>query len=162
MNNGKTMADCEYRREIGELDCPSCRKSMVRSVVSLTTDREVWKCRHCGLETEYIDEIQFAIPPPLESAPFIRFLRQVNESLQSNIVQMMGSCEGGCAVTIHLARPTLLANILAELGDMCDVESTREKPLAVEGHFDLLKRAEALRGLENNDSKTIFITLKNR
>lgn len=36
------------------MNCPSCGKPMVRFVVNLTTGRELWKCRHCSLETEVV------------------------------------------------------------------------------------------------------------
>jgi len=159
MNGNQTMTKSEYVKEIVDSECPKCGKPMVRYTVNLSKNREVWTCRDCHLETEYVDEMQFIVPPPVDGARLLRFIRQAQGVFQSNIVQIIGSWQDGCAVTLHLTKPTLLAGILIKVRDMGDIESTRERPLAKEEQLEIVQRAVALPVLKNNRIKTIFVTL---
>ena len=162
MNGNETMTNREYGKEIVDSKRPECGKPTVRHTVNLSKDREVWKCRDCCLETEYVDEMQFIVPPPIDGARLIRFMRQAQRVFRSNIVQIIGSWQDGCAVTMHLTKSTPLAGILIKVGGMSDIESTQERPLVEEGQLDIVQRAVALPVLKSNHTKTIFVTLSNR
>jgi len=107
------------------------------------------------------EEVQMVIPPPVDANQLIRFVSRVEEMLQSHMLQMVGSWKGDTAITIALPKPTPLANILNELGEMPEVETIGEEPLTGKGDPSLFKKVAAIPRLNTRIRKTIFITLKN-
>ena len=107
------------------------------------------------------EEVQMVIPPPVDANQLIRFISRVEEMLQSRMLQMVGSWKGDTAITIALPKPTPLANILNELGEMPEVETIGEEPLTGKGDPSLFKKVAAIPRLNTRIRKTIFITLKN-
>jgi len=107
------------------------------------------------------EEIQMVIPPPVDASQLIRFVSQVEEMLQSRMLQMVGSWKGDTAITIALPKPTPLANILNELGEMPEVETIGEEPLTGKGDPSLFKKVAAIPRLNTGIRKTIFVILKN-
>jgi len=108
-----------------------------------------------------LEEVQMVIPPPVDANQLLRFISRVEEMLQSHMRQMVGSWQGGTAITIPLQKPTPLANILNELGEMPEVGTIEENPLTEEAYQRLLKKADAIPRLNDRIRKTIFITLNN-
>jgi len=106
-------------------------------------------------------EVQLVIHPPVDANQLMRFVSQVEEMLQSRVLQMVGSWQGGTAITIPLPKLIPLADILNKLGEMSEVEATAEKPLTGKSNPSLLKKAAATPGPKTRCSKTIFVTLKN-
>ncbi len=120
-----------------------------------------------GLLQEYrdsstmLEEVQMVIPPPVDANQLIRFVSRAEEVLQSRMLQMVGSWQGGTAITIPLPKPTPLANVLNELGEMPEVETIGEEPLTEEADPSLFKKVATIPRLKTRIRKTIFITLKN-
>ena len=108
-----------------------------------------------------LKEVQLVIHPPVDANQLMRFVSQVEEMLQSRVLQMVGSWQGGTAITIPLPKLTPLEDILNKLTGMPEVEVTGEKPLTGESDHSLLKKAAATPGPKSKCSKTIFVTLKN-
>ena len=106
------------------------------------------------------EEIQMVIPPPVDANQLIRFVSRVEETLQSRMLQMVGSWKGDTAFTIALPKPTPLANILNKLGKMPEVETIGEKPLTGKADSNLFKKVAAIPRLNTRIRKTIFITFK--
>ena len=74
-----------------------------------------------------LEELQMVIPPPVDANQLMSFVSRVEELLQSRILQMVGSWQGGTAITIPLPKPAPLTNILDKLGEMSEVETIQEK-----------------------------------
>jgi DNA-binding NarL/FixJ family response regulator len=106
------------------------------------------------------EEVQLVIPPPVEANQLMRFASQVEEVLQSRVLQVVGSWQEGTAITTTLTTAIPLADILNKLGEMSGIETIREKPLTGGTSPSLLKRATAIRRLQNRISKTIFVSLE--
>jgi len=105
----------------------------------------------CAKKTDgSLEEVQLVIFPTADGTRLMRFLSQVEELFQSRIVQMVGSWEGGCAVTISLTK-----------GEMSEVKAIQEEPLAGGRNLSLVRKATALRRLKTRLSRTILVTLKN-
>lgn len=105
-------------------------------------------------------EVQLVINPPFDAVQFARFIDNVEDMLQSSILQMVGSWDGGTAITIPLKKPTPLEDVMSELVGMSEVETTREKPLTGDDELSLLKKANSLPRQRAGPSKIIFVTLK--
>jgi len=120
-----------------------------------------------GLPQEYngssplLEEVQMVIPPPVDANQLMSFVSRVEEMLQSRILQMVGSWQGGTAITIPLPKPAPLTNILDKLGEMAEVEIITEKPLTEKAEPSLFKKAALVPRLNNRSRETIFVTLKN-
>jgi DNA-binding NarL/FixJ family response regulator len=108
-----------------------------------------------------LEEVQMVIPPPVNAKQLIKFVSRVEEMLQSRTLQMVGSWEGGTAITIPLPKPATLEIILEKVGEMSEVETIGEKPLAEAADPGLLKKTKSLPRLKNKIRKTIFVTLNN-
>jgi len=107
------------------------------------------------------EEVQVVIPPPVDANQLIRFVSRVEEMLQSRMLQMVGSWKGDTAITIALPKPTPLANILDKLGEMTEVGTVGEAPLAGKADPSLFKKIATVPRLKTRIRKTIFVTLKN-
>ncbi len=133
---------------------------------SITSKSRIEYEERCGTKAQegsdnMFEEVQLVIPPPVEANQLMRFTSQVEERLQSRVLRMVGSWQGGTAITLPLPKPTPLADILNKLGEVSEVEATGEKPLTEEGDPRLLKKAAAVPRLKTRPSKIIFVTLKN-
>ncbi len=74
-------------------------------------------------------------------------------------MQIAGSYEVGCSLTIYLESPILLTSLLTKLREICKVEAIGHKASAQERYPDIVKRLIAIQGLENDQNRTIFVKL---
>jgi len=107
-----------------------------------------------------LEEVRLIIPPPAEVNQLVRFVNQVEEMFQSHMLQMVGSWDGGTAVTIPLTKPLPLADILNNLAEMPEVGVAGEESLMAEWAPDLLRKAGTIRRPQSKNGKTIFVTLE--
>jgi len=107
------------------------------------------------------EEVQMVIPPPVDANQLIRFVSQVEEMLQSRMLQMVGSWKGDTAITIALPKPTPFEDILNKLGEMPEVGAIGEEPPTGEANSSLFKKVAAMPRPKTRVRKTIFVTLKN-
>jgi len=109
-----------------------------------------------------LEEVQLVIPPPVEANQLMRFASQVEEILQSRVLQVVGSWQEGTAITILLMQATPLADIWDKLEQIPEIEAMGEAPLTGKTSPRLLKKAAAIPRLRNRPRKTIFVALKER
>jgi len=127
----------------------------------LRNDYEERLDEKAGEDTDYVfEEVQLVLPPPVEANQLMRFANQVEEALQSRLLQVVGSWQEGTAMTIILDRGMPLVDILSKLGGIPEVEAIGEEPLIGETSPKLLKQAKAIPRLKNRPRKTIFVTLE--
>ena len=107
-----------------------------------------------------LDEVQLILPPPIEANQLMRFTSQLEDILQSRVLQVVGSWQEGTAVTISLNNAALVADILNKLREISEIEAIEEKALTGETIPKLLKKAAAVPRLKNKPRKTIFVTLE--
>lgn len=105
-----------------------------------------------------VKEAELVIPPPIDAARLLRFIYQVEEALESTIVQQVGSWDKGTAITTMLRRITPLVDILDRLGKMPDVEDVREQPAAKRNPFGFPQKSIAK--LRIRPRKKFLVTLK--
>ncbi|MFC1984710.1 response regulator transcription factor [Chloroflexota bacterium] len=106
------------------------------------------------------EEVQMVILPPVDANQLVGFTNRVEETLQSRMLQMVGSWRGDTAITIALSKPTPFEDILSELGGMSEVETIGEEPLTEEVDPSLFKKVAAMPRLTTRFRKTVFVTLK--
>jgi len=106
------------------------------------------------------EEVQLIIPSPVEANQLMRFASQVEEILQSHVLQVVGSWQEGTAMTVVLQKAIPLADILNKLREAPEIEAIGGKPLKGETSPSLLKRVAAIPRLKNRPRKTVFVTLK--
>jgi DNA-binding NarL/FixJ family response regulator len=107
------------------------------------------------------EEVQIVISPPIDANKLMGFISQVEETLQSRMLQMVGSWQEGTAITIPLPEPAPVQNIINILKEISEVETIGKEPLTAETVPRLLRKTAILPRLKDRVSKTIFITLKN-
>ena len=132
------------------------------SIVSKTRDEYAEKhgeTIEVGSDTP-LEEIQLVIPPPIEANQLMRFASQVEEILQSHVLQVVGSWQEGTAMTTMLDKAIPLADILNKLGEIPEIEAIGEEPLRGETSPSLLKKATAIPKLKARPRKTIFVIFK--
>ncbi len=126
--------------------------------------RNMYAERFCEKAAEdpdtMFEEVQLVIPPPVEANQLMRFASQVDEVLQSRVLQVVGSWQEGTAITTTLTTTMPITDILNKLGEMPGIETMGEKPLTGGGSPNLLKKATAIPRLHNRIRKTIFVTLE--
>ncbi len=154
----KTKADIKSNNERSQV---SYRGKVITCVADRAIEQRVWGYPYLSIEMEHVDEIQFVILPPVDRACLIRFMREIQDIFQCHIVQMVGSWQDGCAVTMQLAKPANAAGIVMALGDLFNIEPSDEEPMETYRHLDIVKRASSLRRQENTRSKTVLVTLSN-
>jgi DNA-binding LytR/AlgR family response regulator len=108
-----------------------------------------------------LEEVQMVIQPPVDANKLMDFVSRVEEVLQSRMLQVIGSWQGGTAITISLPEPIPVENIINILKEMSEVETIREEPLVAEEAQRLFKKTAILSRKRNRLRKPIFITLKN-
>ncbi|MFC2056659.1 response regulator transcription factor [Chloroflexota bacterium] len=107
-----------------------------------------------------VEEIQVALPPPVEATQLMRLAGRAEEALQSRVLQMVGAWQEGTVMTIILSEATSLASVLNMFKNMPEVETVGEEPLGGEISPKLLKKAEDMPRLKNRIRKTIFVALE--
>lgn len=108
-----------------------------------------------------LEEVQLVIPPQVDASQVIRFTTQVEESLQTRILQIVGSWREGTAVTAILPKAIPLVEIMTKLRDIAGIDSVEESPPKWENSHDLIKKAMAIPSTKGRPRKTIFVNLKN-
>lgn len=104
-------------------------------------------------EGSCFEEVQLVIPPPVVANQFMRFVSQVEETLQCRVLQVVGSWHEGTAVTFSLNQAIPLADILNKLAEMPEIEIV-EKPR--DTLPSLLKKAAAIPRLKLRPRTTIY------
>lgn len=115
---------------------------------------------HLGDHT-FFEEIQMVIPPPADANQLIKFVGQVEDSMQSKMLQMVGSWKGDTAITMSLAKSTALEEILEKLHSISGVSSVTEDPPQGSADTDLFKKVSNMPKLKTTFRKTLFLTLSN-
>jgi len=160
VNDGKRVGESNYRFKPNASNYYDCTNPIAGAAVDLKEDPEVCKSPPGGLEAEYIDEIQFVIPPPVDIAQLIRFLRQAREILQCDMTKIVGSWADGCAITMRPEKPVLLASIVAKFREISQIELTQDMLLEADRYPQLPNRLAAL--FEPGDqSNTIYVNFMN-
>ncbi len=113
-----------------------------------------------GNPNTLFEDVQLVIPPPVDANQLMRFANQVEEILQSRVIQVVGSWQEGTAMAILLNEATPLADILNKLDEVPEIEEVGEKPLKKGPSRDLIKKASAVPRLKNRPRKTVFVTLE--
>jgi len=112
----------------------------------------------CDSSGTLVKEAELVILPPIEAARLIRFAYQVEEAIETTIVQQVGSWDKGTTITIRLRKITSLVDILDKLGKMLDVEDAREQPATKHDSFNFPSKSIAK--LRIRPRKKFLITLK--
>ena len=107
-----------------------------------------------------VEELQMVLPPPIEANQLMRFAGRAEETLQSRVLQVVGSWQEGTVMTIILNKAIAMDDILNKLGEIPEIEAVGEKPPIGEVSSKLLKKAAAIPRLKNKISKTIFVTFE--
>lgn len=108
-----------------------------------------------------LEEVQLVIPPLVDASQVIRFTTQVEERLQTRILQIVGSWREGTAVTAILPKAIPLAEILSKLREIAGIDTVEKAPPKWENSLGLIKKALAIPSTKSQPRKTIFINLKN-
>jgi DNA-binding NarL/FixJ family response regulator len=108
-----------------------------------------------------LKEVQMVIPPPIDANKLMDFVSRVEEVLQSRMLRVVGSWQGGTAITIPLPEPTPVEDIINTLKDMSEVETIGEEPVIAEKASRFFKKAVTVPRPKDSLKKPIFITLKN-
>lgn len=107
-----------------------------------------------------LEEVQLVIPPPVEANQLMRFSTQVEEVLQSRILQVVGSWEEGTALTLILDQAIPVATILNKLEGVSGIETIEQTLTNGKVNPKLLKKANATPRLKNRLRKTFYVTLE--
>lgn len=113
-----------------------------------------------GSTERLIEEVQLVLPPPVEANQLMRFTSQVEEMLQSRVMQVVGSWNEGTAMTVVLADAIPLPKLLNKLEEVPEIEDVEENPTNGKGNPKLLKKANAIPRLKDTPRKTLFVTLE--
>ncbi|MFC1918647.1 response regulator transcription factor [Chloroflexota bacterium] len=105
------------------------------------------------------EEVQLMLPPPVEANQLMRFATEVEDMLQSRVLQVVGSWQEGTAMTIILTNAAKLADILRKLEQIPEIEAVAEEPMTAVLSDKLIKKASAIPRLRDKPRKTIFVTL---
>jgi len=108
-----------------------------------------------------LEEVQMVIPPPVDASQLMRFVSRVEEMLQSHMLRMVGSWQGGTAITIPLPKPAPLSELMSQLEALSEVGTIGESPLTGETGRRFFKKANAVPRLNDRLRKTLFVTLNN-
>ena len=110
-----------------------------------------------------VEELQLVLLPPVEANQLMRFAGRTEETLQSRVLQVVGSWQEGTIMTVVLNKAIELADILNKLGAMSEIEAIGAKPPTGETSpklLKLLKKAAAIPRLKNRTRQTIFVTFE--
>ncbi|MDP3879542.1 MAG: response regulator transcription factor [Dehalococcoidales bacterium] len=106
-----------------------------------------------------LEEVLLVLPPPVDAGQLMRFASEVEEALDSRVLQVVGSWHEGTALTISLARALQVTDILARLTEMAEIKAIEEEPPSGETNTKLIQKATAVPRLRDKLCKTIFVTL---
>ena len=112
----------------------------------------------CDSTGTLVKEAELIILPPIDAARLLRFAYQMEEALETTIVQQVGSWDKGTVITIQLRKVTPSVDILDRLGKMPDVEDVREQPAAKHNPFDFPQNSIAK--LRIRPKKKFLVTIK--
>ncbi len=107
-----------------------------------------------------VEELQIVLSPPVEANQLMRFAGRTEETLESRVLQVVGSWQEGTVITIVLPKAIPLAEILDKLREMSEIEAVGEEALTKQISTKLLKKATAVPRLKNRPRKTIFVTFE--
>jgi len=108
---------------------------------------------------DVIEELQMIIPPPVEANQLMRLSGRIESSLNSRVLQVIGSWEEGTIMTIALDKTSTLSDILQILRNIPEVQrASEESPLSAISP-KLLEKAKAVPRVNNRIRKTVFLTL---
>ncbi|MFC1946637.1 response regulator transcription factor [Chloroflexota bacterium] len=108
---------------------------------------------------DVIEELQMIIPPPVEANQLMRLSGEVESSLNSRVLQVIGSWEEGTIMTIALDKTSTLPDILEILKSIPKVQRASEEPPVSAISPNLLEKAKAVPRVNNRIRKTVFLTL---
>ena len=112
----------------------------------------------CDSSGTLVKEAELIILPPIDTARLLRFAYQVEDALESTIVQQVGSWNKGTTITVRLRKVTSLVDLLDRLGKMLDVEDVRDQSAAKRSSFGFPQKNMAK--LRIRPMKKFLVTLK--
>ena len=107
-----------------------------------------------------LEELQLVPLPLVEASQLIGLASQIEEALQSRVLQMVGTWQEGTVMTIILPEEKSLACMLHLLGNLPGIEATTEHPPTDAVSRQLLQRTEAIPRLNNRIRKTIILSVE--
>jgi DNA-binding NarL/FixJ family response regulator len=108
---------------------------------------------------DIIEELQMIIPPPVEANQLMRLSGRVETSLNSRVLQVIGSWEEGTIMTIALDKTSTLPNVLEILRGIPEVQRASEEPPTSMITPKLLEKAKAVPRVNNRIRKTVYLIL---
>lgn len=108
-----------------------------------------------------LEEVQLVIPPMVDTNQIIRLTTQVEEILQTRILQIVGSWREGTAVTAVLPKAMPLVEILSKLRKISGIETVEEAPPKWGNSSGLVRKVLAIPSTKSRPRKTLFIKIKN-
>jgi len=105
-----------------------------------------------------VKEVELAIPPPIDAARLLRFIFQVEEWLDADIVQQIGSYHQGLCLTILLNRAAPPFAVLDRLGKMPEVDFVREET-GVKYKYSIFPK-NTMANLRTHPQQELLLTLK--
>ena len=106
-----------------------------------------------------LEELQMIIPPPVEANQLMRLSGRIEHSLNSRVLQVIGSWEEGTIMTIALDKISTLPDILEILKSIPEVQRVSEDLPVSAISPKLLEKAQAVPRVNNRIRKTVFVTL---
>jgi DNA-binding NarL/FixJ family response regulator len=106
-----------------------------------------------------LEELQIIIPPPVEANQLMRLSGRVEYSLNSRVLQVIGSWEEGTIMTIALDKISTLPEILEILKTIPEVQGVSEEPPVALINPKLLEKVKAVPRVNSRIRKTVFLTL---
>ena len=106
-----------------------------------------------------LEELQMIIPPPVEANQLMRLSGRIEHSLNSRVLQVIGSWEEGTIMTIALDKISTLPDILEILKSIPEVQRVSEDLPISAISPKLLEKAQAVPRVNNRIRKTVFVTL---
>ncbi|UCD09857.1 MAG: response regulator transcription factor [Dehalococcoidales bacterium] len=112
-----------------------------------------------AISTNSLEELQMIIPPPVEANQLMRLSGKIEHSLNSRVLQVIGSWEEGTIMTIALDTISTLPDILEILQSIPEVQRVSEEPPVSAISPKLLEKTQAVPKVNNRIRKTVFVTL---
>ena len=111
-------------------------------------------------DTDFLDQVELIVPEAADATQLRRFAVQVENMLQANILETVGSRNAGTAITV-LFEHTPIDGILDRLRDIPDLEEVEELHSRTGGLASLAKRFKTLFNSKAIPRKRLLVTLKN-
>jgi DNA-binding NarL/FixJ family response regulator len=108
---------------------------------------------------DVIEELQIIIPPPVEANQLMRLSGRVESSLNSRVLQVIGSWEEGTIMTIALDHTSTLPDILEILKSIPEIQRASNKPPESDVSPKLIAKAQAVPRVNNRIRKAVYVTL---